>query len=682
MRFTSRPLISALVLGTLATGALAQDDTTTFRMRPAFSVGAGMFGFFGDIGRDHTGYSPLVTRFAYEFRAATPVTRWLEVSLFALHGQLGVNERSLSRNLNFKSRITTGGLQFIYNFDHFLRKDHVVEPFLGVGFESVEFLSKTDLYDAQGRQYNYWSDGTIRDIAETAANAADAVLLQRDHDYESDVRELDLDGFGKYTERSWAVPLSIGAKMKLGGGFDLRVGATMHFSFTDLIDGVTEESVNERVGDNRKDRFLYSGVSVGYALDLDRRKKMKSLEPQLTPEQMDILVLKDDADSDGVTDFNDDCPNTPAGAKVDARGCPIDTDGDGVPDGVDEEPATAKGAPVDARGVTITDDQFLKAYLAYADSGNVNVITSRVESLSPKKGNVMVAPKRIYTVQVGSEVTGITEAQMQQLLSIPDIRTMESGDTISFVVGGYDALPEAIRRQLALKKEGIEGRVVAQDGDRLVEVPGEVATATAGMGATSATAERNDRTLVRVQLGAFRNKLSKNIFAGISDLVTIKGDDGLVRYYTGVYNDINKAAAHKVDMLGRGFGGAFLVAFKNGKRVSLKEAGAKLTGPESLKNIPVNGITKDDIRYRVQLGSFAGNVPEDVENIYREIGSITHIVGAGDTRYYYGSFKSRAEANDALRAIKEKGIPDAFLVGELKGRVILAEDADNLLSEP
>ena len=35
----------------------------------------------------------------------------------------------------------------------------------------MEFLSKTDLYDAQGRDYNYWSDGTIRDIAEHAPNA-------------------------------------------------------------------------------------------------------------------------------------------------------------------------------------------------------------------------------------------------------------------------------------------------------------------------------------------------------------------------------------------------------------------------------------------------------------------------------------------------------------------------------
>src|SRR3989441_8991112 len=31
----------------------------------------------------------------------------------------------------------------------------------------------------------------------------------------------------------------------------------------------------------------------------------------------------------------DQCPNTPPGATVDAKGCPLDSDGDGVPDGID-----------------------------------------------------------------------------------------------------------------------------------------------------------------------------------------------------------------------------------------------------------------------------------------------------------------------------------------------------------
>ncbi|MEJ7661631.1 MAG: thrombospondin type 3 repeat-containing protein [Hymenobacter sp.] len=47
-----------------------------------------------------------------------------------------------------------------------------------------------------------------------------------------------------------------------------------------------------------------------------------------------------DADGDGVTDADDKCPNTPAGVKVDATGCPLDADGDGVADYLDKCPDT------------------------------------------------------------------------------------------------------------------------------------------------------------------------------------------------------------------------------------------------------------------------------------------------------------------------------------------------------
>ena len=57
-----------------------------------------------------------------------------------------------------------------------------------------------------------------------------------------------------------------------------------------------------------------------------------------------------DTDGDGVPDKKDKCASTPAGAKVDANGCPMDTDGDGVFDGLDKCPGSPKGAKVDAGG--------------------------------------------------------------------------------------------------------------------------------------------------------------------------------------------------------------------------------------------------------------------------------------------------------------------------------------------
>ena len=107
-----------------------------------------------------------------------------------------------------------------------------------------------------------------------------------------------------------------------------------------------------------------------------------------------------------------------------------------------------------------------------------------------------------------------------------------------------------------------------------------------------------------------------------------------------------------------------------------------MTGPESLKDKAVNGVNKEMVHYKVQLGTFAGNVPSDVMSKFLELKDVTTVTGPEDTRYYYADFQKRADADDAVKAIREKGIPDAFVVGSLNGRIIDAADADRLLSQP
>lgn len=57
-----------------------------------------------------------------------------------------------------------------------------------------------------------------------------------------------------------------------------------------------------------------------------------------------------DSDGDGVYDYQDKCPGTPAGVSVDSDGCPLDSDGDGVTDDMDKCPGTPQGARVDRDG--------------------------------------------------------------------------------------------------------------------------------------------------------------------------------------------------------------------------------------------------------------------------------------------------------------------------------------------
>lgn len=682
------PLLRSMVMGAaLGVGTLqlahAQADSSGFELKPTFSLGTGMLGFYGDVGFQSKNFSPLVSRIGYELRASAPVTEWLDVSLFALHGRLSTNERSITRNLNFESRITTGGLQFSYNFHHLMKPGRTVEPWVSIGFESLEFLSKTDLMDAKGRSYNYWSDGTIRDIAEDAPNAENAVEIQRDYTYESDIREVNADGFGKYTEQTWAIPVGVGVKMKLSHGFEARIGATMHFTGTDFIDGVSNNSIGTRQGDGRNDRFLFTSFSVGYTIST--KPKKKKFKPTLTPEQMDVIAMNDDEDGDGVSDWNDRCPHTPPGVAVDQFGCPLDSDGDGVPDHRDDEAGTLAGAAVDDRGVTLTDDDHLRAWLNFKDSANITMIYSRVESFGPIGNPRVTRPatpaKRTYVVKVGTQVEGISEELIQRILSLPDVRTIERGDTTFYIVGNYDELPDAIKRELQLKGQGFDGTVMMEQNGKLLDLPSggitpreeEVLT-----NLTPGTSEKPGQVVVRVQLGAFRHRLSQNIFEGINDLVTLKGNDGLTRYYTGSFTDINEAAKHKVNMLLKGFEGAFLVAFKDGKRVSITEAGAQLTGPENLNNIPLGSINTDNLHFRVQVGTFAGNVPMETMSKYVDLGNVKPVASQSAVRYLYGEYSSRAAAELARKELQNLGFEDAFVVGEMNGRIIQAEDAERL----
>jgi len=66
-----------------------------------------------------------------------------------------------------------------------------------------------------------------------------------------------------------------------------------------------------------------------------------------------------DSDGDGVFDDTDECPGTPAGAIVDAKGCPLDSDNDGVFDGIDKCPNTPAGTKVDETGCPVEVKQFL-----------------------------------------------------------------------------------------------------------------------------------------------------------------------------------------------------------------------------------------------------------------------------------------------------------------------------------
>lgn len=86
----------------------------------------------------------------------------------------------------------------------------------------------------------------------------------------------------------------------------------------------------------------------------------------------EIKDMLKDSDGDGIPDYLDAEPNTPAGARVDSKGTTIDSDGDGIPDHLDKcpflpGPSSTNGCPVEQIKKEI--DYFKKAI----NDGYVNI---------------------------------------------------------------------------------------------------------------------------------------------------------------------------------------------------------------------------------------------------------------------------------------------------------------------
>lgn len=663
--------------------------------KPNLALGAGMLTFYGDITNNQPAHHAISSRLAYDLRVNQKVNSFLDASFYVMFGTLGANERSALRNINFESKITAGGFYVSYNFDHLLKQDRVIEPYVSVGLESFEFLSKTDRTDKSGIAYNYWSDGTIRSIREDAPNAKEnAMRLKRDYTYESDIRTLNVDSFGKYNERSFAVPIGAGVNFLLTDRINFRLGTSLHYTFTDYIDGITDNSLGNRKGDGAKDLFLYSSFSLSYNLSDGSEEEEEEPEPV---DPMYLAMLTEDSDNDSIYDFSDKCPNTPEGVPVDINGCPLDEDKDGVPDYKDQEPGTLAGMPVDSLGITLSDSLLSLLFAAYNANGNDTTgspESKRVEHLPDGSGSISgsgISVPKNFMVQVGAFSGGIPPELANQLLSIPDVRSWEENNLTIITVGNYEKLPDAVKRQLELLKQGIPAADVVTKGKegRIEKVKIDDSDQPV---ASSGINDAEGEIVYRVQVGAFTRKISKNTFESVPEMLVVPFEDGLTRYYSGIFNSYEDAAKRKVDLTTEGFDGAFVVAFKNGKRLALGEKGAivpKEEGSKQEKVIDESDMSKDKertsvnkslVKFKVQAGLFKNLLPNDVLEKFTKIGDIKpEAAPGGHTRYTTGLFSDYASAVAHKDNIVKTGLVGAFVVGEFKGKIIPAQEAVELL---
>ncbi|MBD1392193.1 OmpA family protein [Mucilaginibacter glaciei] len=152
------------------------------------------------------------------------------------------------------------------------------------------------------------------------------------------------------TVKEYFIPVGLGLKFNLGSGVNLDLGYQVNFIGSDNFDGYKAGSTN--------DRFSYAHAGLEFALGKSSKPQLathnpvssmrteylwenmntkKELQAQIDAEKAandklkadldatnaNLAKFTADSDGDGVPDFYDKCPNTPAGVKVDGAGCPL-----------------------------------------------------------------------------------------------------------------------------------------------------------------------------------------------------------------------------------------------------------------------------------------------------------------------------------------------------------------------
>ena len=348
--------------------------------RPTVGIGIGLVAFDGDVKSNENKNLPLSGGLGTQLTVSQILTPSFNMNLSLMFSRLSANERSLQRNVNFQTQLFTAGMNLQYNFKNFFPGHRTIVPYISVGLEVVEFSTKTDLIDAYGNTYNYWSDGTIRNVDENSPNAEESILLSRDYVYETDIRDKRYSGGQDFDERAIGLPVGVGANISLTSKIDFGFSWMYHFTNTDDIDGINANSppsVTGTRGDNgRNDNFWYLSANLSYNFTRSATGKME-IRDQWSVDDL-MAFGEDDYDGDGIMDFMDECPQTPFGVEVDERGCPLNPD----------------------RPAMLTDSQIYERYLTYMDStGLYTKIEKRAFSSTDKRRLVVNRPKKSFKIK-------------------------------------------------------------------------------------------------------------------------------------------------------------------------------------------------------------------------------------------------------------------------------------------
>ena len=104
-----------------------ENDTSSYKAEnsPILGIGVNTIGFFGDLNdRDYN--TPFGGNIGYDFYVIQPINDFLSLNFHLMTGKIQESERSLQRNINYSTKVFSGGLQLEYNFEHIMPENQIV----------------------------------------------------------------------------------------------------------------------------------------------------------------------------------------------------------------------------------------------------------------------------------------------------------------------------------------------------------------------------------------------------------------------------------------------------------------------------------------------------------------------------------------------------------------------------
>lgn len=503
--------------------------------KPRIGLGAGIFTYFGEV-RDNSFSHVFTSSMGYELIVSRNITNSFGLDLRVIYGNISVNERGAGRNYNFKSEIWNGSANIVYNFAGLYKRPRVIQPFISAGIAYLNFSSKTDMLSATGIQYHYWTDGTIRDLDQDDANAENAVILQRDYEYETDLREQNLDGLGKYKQYSLSIPISAGLNFRVSNRVFMKLSTTYFYNFTDLIDNISDEGEGNRKGNSAKDNFMFTSLSFSYALWSEEPFSAKRTKTSADKFKLPKNYYND-VEFDDLNEL--------------------------------EKPDTTSGNATKPNYTELTDEEFENSVALKREA-----VTNEVSQASGDKGE----SGSTYTVQVGSYGRNVPDDIRKKLDAIPNIKQTKVNDTITvFTLGSYTNFEEAEKVQNQLIQSGLndafglkenKNKVVTARLDELIKTNPELRKLYKNIiGA--------DVLTFKVQTEEYRGEFDiekfKDVIAkyGMQKQTTT---GGLNVYTFGSFDNYNDAQQLQSELSKKGIKKVKVKSYLNEKPISVEEA--------------------------------------------------------------------------------------------------------------